>query len=198
MAIQEFKPMRRKQGVIDVHGFGEQSLAPFYPKMTMSLKEPIPLSLHNRIETIIEMIDVDGISSLSVLDEDALFNFIDKHLLIKGDLPDVKEITRNKVSELTAKSKELRELTVKLENEKKELEKLTGTEELGNKEIERISEIDKTLKLNYNELDTIATSIKEVNQLAKDMPDPNEMSLALQIDMIKVFFILVRKQAQKK
>ena len=188
MSKMEFKPAKRKQGVIDVHGFGEQSLAPYYPKLTMSIKENIPLGLHNRIETIMEIMEVDGISSLSWQDEASLSDFVEKYLRITGDIEDPKIVVKEKIAELTAKSKQLR---LKAD----EVEKSTKEEGITE---EAKAKADETLKSAYAEIDKIAQSIVDANELLRNLPDPTEMNLAFQIDIIKVFFILVRKQAQKK
>lgn len=190
MTVKEFKPKPKKDGIINVHSFGKQTLEPFYKGMTMEIKKDIPERVHNKVETIAEIFNAEGISALSGGDEDLISDFIGTYLKIEGDIKDPSDIIKEKIAEKQAELKVLKKELKEFEEKIKEFELIQNEAEL--KKIKtRQDEIS-------NEMNKILTILTESNEMLKNIPDNTEMSLAFQIDIVRVYLILVRKQAQKK
>lgn len=191
MTIKEFKPKPRKlDGVINLQNFGKKTLEPYYKGMTIELKKDIPERIHNKIETIIEMMEVEGISWLSAGDEDMLSSFIATYLKIEGDVKEPSDFIKEKISEKQAELKKLKAELKDFEAKVKEFELVQNDEEIA-KIKTRQEEISK-------ELNIIVNIITESNKMLENLPDGTEMTLPFQIDMIRVYLILVKQQAQKK
>lgn len=191
MTVKEFKPKQRKlDGVINLQNFGKQTLEPYYKGMSMELRKDVPERMHNKVETIIEILEVEGISSLSMGDEDMLSGFISNYLKIEGDVKDPADFIKEKISEKQVELKKLKNELKEIEAKLKEFELVQNEEEIAKIKI-RQNEIS-------NELNIILNIITESNEILKNLPDGTEMTLGFQIDMIKVYLVLVKKQAQKK
>ena len=97
---------------------------------------------------------------------------------------------KEKISEKQAELKKLKAELKDFEAKIKEFELVQNDEELA-KIKTRQEEISK-------ELNIIVNIITESNKMLENLPDGTEMTLPFQIDMIRVYLILVKQQAQKK